>query len=349
MMAPGVSHEVSMAKAGVGDWVVRPAAPQDLGALTALATALGPGMTTLPADPRVLAEKIDASLETFAGRREPSAATYLLVLEGAGREGDGLLGVAAVYPSVGHPYGFFSYKVSQLVRRSRKLGVQARIELLTLSNDYTGATEVGSLAVLPALRGTGAGRFLARSRYMLIGAFPDRFAPRVMAEMRGWQDEAGRSPFWDAVGARFFDMEFDAADRLSAVEGAEFIADLMPTHPVYTALLSPSAQASIGRPHRASAPAMAMLLAEDFRYEGNVDVFDAGPQVHAERDRIRTVAESFVAPAAAAGRGAPLLVSNRDLAGFRVTQVAGDLDDAARRRLGVGPADQVRCAPDAPR
>jgi arginine N-succinyltransferase len=304
-------------------------------------------MTTLPADQRVLAEKIDGSIETFAGRRKPSAAQYLLVLEDITRAG--LLGVAAVYPSVGHPYGFFSYKVSTLVRRSRKLGVQARIEILTLSNDYTGATEVGSLAVLPTLRGTGAGRFLARSRYMLIGAFPDRFASRVMAEMRGWQDEAGRSPFWDAVGARFFDMEFDAADRLSAVEGAEFIADLMPTHPVYTALLSPEARQAIGKPHRASAPAMAMLLEEDFRYEGNVDVFDAGPQVHAERDRIRTVAESFVAPAASAGRGGPMLVSNQDLAGFRVTPVAGDLDDAARRRLGVSRADQVRCSPDAAR
>ena len=332
-----------MARGGDGEWVVRPAAPQDVGALTALATALGPGMTTLPADERALGEKIEGSLETFAGRREPAAAQYLLVLEDGSRAG--LLGVAAVYPSVGHPYGFFSYKVVQLVRRSRTLGVTAQLEVLTLSNDYTGATEVGSLAVLPALRGTGAGRFLARSLYMLIGAFPERFAPRVMAEMRGWQDDAGRSPFWDAVGARFFDMEFPAADRLSAVDGAEFIADLMPTHPIYTALLSPEARGCIGKPHRASAPAMAMLLAENFRYEGNVDVFDAGPQVHAERDRIRTVAESFVAPAASAGRPGPLLVSNRDLAGFRVTPVRGDLDDAARRRLGVSRADLVRCSP----
>jgi arginine N-succinyltransferase len=334
-----------MAKASVGEWVVRPAALRDLDALTGLARALGPGMTTLPADQKVLGEKIEGSMETFAGRREPPAAQYLLVLEDASR--GGLLGVAAVYPSVGHPYGFFSYKVSTLVRRSRKLGVQARIELLTLSNDYTGATEVGSLAVLPALRGTGAGRFLARSRYMLIGAFPDRFAPRVMAELRGWQDEAGRSPFWDAVGARFFDMEFDAADRLSAVDGAEFIADLMPTHPVYTALLSPEARQSIGRPHRASAPAMAMLLAEHFRYEGNVDVFDAGPQVHAERDGIRTVAESFVAPAASAEAPGPLLVSNQDLAGFRVTPAPTGRDDAARGRRGGSRADQVRCSPDA--
>lgn len=335
-----------MAKAHAGDWLVRPVAPQDLGVLTELATALGPGMTTLPADQKVLGEKIESSVETFAGKREPSAAQYLLVLEDV--TGGGILGVAAVYPSIGHPYGFFSYKVSQLVRRSRKLGVGAKIELLTLANDYSGATEVGSLAVLPSLRGTGAGRLLARSRYMLIGAFPDRFAPRVMAEMRGWQDDAGRSPFWDAVGARFFDMEFDAADRMSAVDGAEFIADLMPTHPIYTALLSPEARKAIGKPHKASAPAMAMLLAEDFRYEGNVDVFDAGPQVHAERDHIRTIMQSFVAPAADAGRPGPLLVSNRDLQGFRVTPVPSGLDDAARKRLGVAPGDQVRCSPDSP-
>jgi arginine N-succinyltransferase len=170
-----------------------------------------------------------------------------------------------------------------------------------------------------------------------------------MAEMRGWQDDAGRSPFWDAVGARFFDMEFDAADRLSAVDGAEFIADLMPTHPIYTALLSPEARRCIGKPHQASAPAMAMLLDENFRYEGNVDVFDAGPQVHAERERIRTVAASFTVPATSAGRPGPLLVSNQDLAGFRVTMVTGELDDDARRRLGVARADQVRCSPDAAR
>ena len=108
-----------MATGGDGAWVVRPAAPQDVDALTALATALGPGMTTLPADRKVLGEKIDGSVDTFAGRREPSAAQYLLVLEDTSAAG--LLGVAAVYPSIGHPYGFFSYKVSQLVRRSRTL------------------------------------------------------------------------------------------------------------------------------------------------------------------------------------------------------------------------------------
>jgi hypothetical protein len=41
MMAPVLHDEVPMARSGVGEWVVRPAAPQDVEALTALATARG--------------------------------------------------------------------------------------------------------------------------------------------------------------------------------------------------------------------------------------------------------------------------------------------------------------------
>ena len=38
-----------------------------------------------------------------------------------------------------------------------------------------------------------------------------------MAEMRGWQDENGRSPFWDHLGSKFFGLRFESADHLSAV------------------------------------------------------------------------------------------------------------------------------------
>jgi hypothetical protein len=113
-----------------------------------------------------------------------------------------------------------------------------------------------------------------------------------MAEMRGWQDADGSRPFWNAVGARFFGMEFEEADRLSAVQGAGFIADLMPKQSIYTALLSEAARAAIVRVHAVSARAMVMLMDEDFRYEALVDVFDGGPQVHALRDEIRTVRQN---------------------------------------------------------
>jgi hypothetical protein len=198
---------------------------------------------------------------------------------------------------------------------------------------------------------------MARARYMLIASFPHLFAETVIAEMRGWQDENSRSPFWDAIGARFFDLPFEEADRLSALEGAGFIAELMPKYPIYTALLPDAARTAIGKPHHESAKAMAMLLAEDFRYDGHVDVFDGGPQIHIARDKIRTVTDSRPARVAKNGPArpaVPLLLSNTLLTHFRVIETEGCaengtviLDDQMRRILDVQSGDTVRVAPGA--
>jgi arginine N-succinyltransferase len=331
--------------------VVRPVAARDLPQMTTLIRALGSGMTTMPGDPGALAAKIDRSEQSFAGHAK-SDLQYVLVLEDdQGR----LLGTSAVYPRIGDTHGFFSYKLTRLVQRSQLLARRTDLELLTLNNDYTGATEVGSLAVAPSQRGNGAGRLMARARYMLIASFPHLFAETVIAEMRGWQDENSRSPFWDAVGARFFDLPFEEADRLSAVEGVGFIAELMPKHPIYTALLPDTARAVIGKPHAESAKAMAMLLAEGFRYDGHVDVFDGGPQIHIARDNIRTVMDSRPLRIAGNGRqrpAVPLLLANTRLEDFRVVESEGSLEDGAaivsdqtRRALGVQAGDMVRAAP----
>lgn len=331
------------------DWVIRPARIDDVGSLVDLARALGPGMTTFPAHAETIAAKVAHSVATFADRPCEDR-QYILVLED--RASGRVLGLSGIYPHIGEAHGFFSYKLTRLVQRSVGLGRRFEIELLTLSNDYTGATEIGTLAVLPELRGTSAGRFLARARYMLIGAFPDRFSDRVMAEMRGWQDADGRSPFWDAIGSRFFDMDFEEADRLSAIDGAGFIADLMPKQPIYTALLPDAARAAIGRAHEVSARAMSMLMAEDFRYEAHVDVFDGGPQVHARRDSIRTIQDTQLCTVSAGAGNAPLLVSNRDLANFRVVDGNGAIDGDrvtlsadALAALEASPGEMLRAAP----
>lgn len=336
------------------NWIVRPVRRGEGDALYRLALAMGPGMTTFPADRDALEEKIVASVESFEESRPRLDAQYLLVLEELG-SGE-LLGTAALYSSVGQRFGFFSYKRLRLVQRSQALGVGCDVELLTLANDYTGTTEVGTLAIRPDLKGTGAGRLLARSRYMLIATRPDLFAPIVMAEMRGWQDERGASPFWDAVGAHFFNMDFPTADRVSAVRGADFIAELIPKHPIYIDLLPETARAVIGKPHRSSAPAMAMLASEGFRHEGYVDVFDAGPQVHVDRDSIATVRNSRLAsPVRRASPAAPAsdyLVSTDSLAGFRVAHArafhrdgAIALETATTAALALSGTEVVRICP----
>lgn len=336
-------------------WLVRPVRAGDGDGLYRLATALGHGMTTFPADRDALEEKIAASIESFEERRPRLDGHYLLVLEDL-NDGE-LLGTAAVYSNVGAPFGFFSYKRIRQVQRSRALDMGCDVELLTLANDYTGTTEVGSLAVRPELKGTGAGRLLARSRYLLIATRPELFAPIVMAEMRGWQDERGCSPFWDAVGAHFFGMDFPAADRLSALRGSDFISELLPKHPIYIDLLPDLARAVIGKPHESSAPAMALLRREGFRFEGYVDVFDAGPQMHVERDSIATVRNSRIAtlasrPPGAAASAGDYLVSVDSLARFRVAPARAllhdselMLDDATIAALDLSPKDAVRACP----
>ena len=57
-------------------------------------------------------------------------------------------------------------------------------------------------------------------------------ADRLLAELRGVIDERGGSPFWDGVAGRFFGMSFQEADYFNAINGNQFIADLMPKHPV---------------------------------------------------------------------------------------------------------------------
>lgn len=308
-------------------WIVRPITLNDLGELVSLAEALGPGMTTMPADRNALAQKVERSVASFGGR-ECASREYVLVLEDT--ESGALLGTAAVYPNVGQPHGFFSYRITSVVHHSREFGISSVPRVLHLANDYTGATEVGTLAVRPGLRGSGAGRLLAQSRYMLLASFPDLFKGRVMAEMRGWQDALGRNPFWEAVGQHFFKMSFDEADKLSATHGAEFIADLLPKYPLYVDLLPRGARETLGRPHEASRPAMSMLLGEGFSFNGLVDVFDAGPQVDADCAEIRTVAVSSHIQAVdlqdALGPVASTLAAVRNLEQFRVARLEGAAD-----------------------
>src|SRR3546814_13187641 len=83
-------------------------------------------------------------------------------------------------------------------------------------------------------------------------------------------------------------MSFQEADSFNALHGNQFIADLMPKHPIYTALLRDDARAAIGQVHDSGKPALAMLEAEGFRYDGYIDIFDGGPagSIRSEERRV---------------------------------------------------------------
>ena len=169
------------------------------------------------------------------------------------------------------------------------MNIRSEYQVLSLVNDNQGRTEICTLFLEPQYRKNNNGLLLSKARFLFMAQHPNRFAPTVIAEMRGISDEKGQSPFWENVGFHFFHMPFAEADRLTLATNKQFIADLMPRNPIYVKLLSSEAQAAIGKPHQSTVPAMTILLKEGFRYNNYIDIFDAGPTIEAPITEIKTI------------------------------------------------------------
>jgi arginine N-succinyltransferase len=273
-------------------WFVRPAMLDDLDAVHELSGQTGPGFTNLPNDRDALRQRLERSERSFEAALDdgPQDELYMFVLQN-GHSGR-IAGTALIFSSVGTKKPFYSYKITRLSQYSRQLDRIVTTNVLNLVNDFAGASEVGGLFLMPDLRRSGLGVLLARSRYLFMALHRERFGTQVLTELRGWQEPDGVSPFWEGLTKRFFNLEFAEADRFHALNGNQFIADLMPKYPIYTILLPAEAQDAIGRPHAAGAAAMRLLEAEGFRNDGYVDLFDAGPTLQADVAALRAVRES---------------------------------------------------------
>lgn len=265
--------------------VIRPVKKQDIDDVSALADLAGAGMTSLPQDRQALSRNIETAVEAFERGCSESSDYFLMVLEDL--EKNKVVGTAAVSARTGTRQAFYAYRLMSVTHYSHSLSREIRSNLLHLTNDYTDFSEMGTLFLHPDYRGNG--HWLSRSRYMLLALFPDRFAEHVIAELRGWLDEDGASPFWNAIGEKFFAMDYAEADRLCGVGSNQFITELMPKYPIYTNLLPETAVDVIGKPHKATRRAMELLLEEGFEYENVVDVFDGGPVVKAKVEKLRSV------------------------------------------------------------
>ncbi|HEY0412379.1 MAG TPA: arginine N-succinyltransferase [Allosphingosinicella sp.] len=270
---------------------VRPARNDDFQAIYEMAKLTGGGFTNLPPDRGALVDKIIRSEKSLASSdEEPGDDLFLFVLENV--DAGQIRGTCQIFGMVGVETPFYSYRIGTLTQTSQALGKTFRAEMLNLTTDLEGSSEVGGLFLHPGERAGGLGLLLARSRYLFIKLHRARFGKRVIAELRGVIDEGGGSPFWDAIAGRFFSMNFQEADEFNAAHGTQFIADLMPKTPIYTAMLPETGRAVMGLPHPSGRAAMKMLEREGFHYDCYIDIFDGGPTMIAATDQIRTVRES---------------------------------------------------------
>jgi len=272
-------------------FLIRPANMGDLQPIYEMAKRTGGGFTNLPPDKKALFAKLERSAAGFDRVGDEVADDlYVFVLQNT-LTGE-VRGTCQIFGNVGQKLPFYSYRIGTLTQHSVELERTFRADILNLSTDLEGATEVGGLFLHPGERAGGLGMLIARSRYLFIRNHRQRFADRTIAELRGVIDEAGGSPFWDGVAGRFFGMSFQEADEFNAKFGNQFIADLMPKHPVYIAMLPESAKTVIGVPHPSGRAAMRMLENEGFAWENYIDIFDGGPTMTARTDQIRSIREA---------------------------------------------------------
>jgi arginine N-succinyltransferase len=331
--------------------IIRPIRSDDFAALKELAQAAGPGFTSLALGEAALKDRLENSIASFAADlAAPGGEVYLMMLADA--DTGKVEGVGGIKAQVGVRVPFFSFRCTTLAQCSSAVDRRFDMDALIAVNEVAGATEVGTLFVNPGARGGGAGRLIAKSRYLLMAAAPQRFGAQVIAELRGVVDAKGNSPFWEAVGRPFFRMDFNDADRLSAMDN-QFISDLLPTHPIYLDLLPEAARAVVGVAHPEGEAARKLLEAEGFRHRGLIDVFDAGPLMTALKERIRTFRKSrrvkvrLGAPAKTPPVDA--VVATERLPDYRAANAklaldggSARLDDDVARALDVTSGDTVR-------
>ena len=336
--------------------LIRTARPDDLPSLLKLSALLPPGMTSMPFDKNTWEKKLALVAESLedSGRKD-SESVYLLVLEDP--EIGQIVGTAGIVAGVGLTRPFYNYKISKESKYSESLDIRVNSNLLNLVNNFTGETELISLFLMPEYRKNNIGQFLSRCRYMFMNDFPDRFSDIVFAEIRGWLNENEQSPFWQNLGEKFFNLPFARADFISAVNGSQFISDLMPRFPVYLELLDQEAVEVIGKSHEDSIAARKLLEREGFSYQGTVDIFDAGPGMEWERSNIasiknaRTAAVSSLVSQQSDSEAALCIVSNRQLTDYRLIlakvsrsngeEVSVLEEDAAALGVSIGAQIQI--------
>lgn len=336
---------------------LRPATLADHDAVLALAHKAGFGMTSLPPDAEVLRDKIEASVASFAGTHpKPGQEIFFFVLEDTENAGH-IAGTCGIKAGVGLSQPFYSYKITTITQVSSQLDIFSRQQMLQVTNDLTGTTEIGSLFLEPSYRRDRIGKMMSLSRFMFIAAFPALFAEQVIAEMRGIHDHEGNSPFYNALPKKFFQMPFPKADYINATQGNQFINDLMPKYPIYLNLLTRAAREVVGQVNAASEPAKALLERQGFKYAHYIDIFDGGPTLSAERDQIDVVKHSqqaIVSEVEELPEGTPkFMVTNDHFATFRCA--AGRMvatNDASvhitprlAKRVNVTVGDRIRYYP----
>jgi arginine N-succinyltransferase len=337
-------------------YVVRPVELADVDALETLAAVMTPGVHTLPRTRETIAAFIERSIASFAAQVDiPSEESYLFVLENTA-SGE-VVGTAAVHASAGSNGTYFAFRNDVIQQVSRDLNISHSVHALTLCSELTACSQLAGFHLRDQQHAGLEAALLSRARLLFAVLAPHRFGDRFFVPLAGVTDGDGQSPFWNALGRKFFKMDFLDAERvIGGSRNRTIIVELMPHYPVYVPLLPGDAQAAMGQIHPSGQLAFNLLTQEGFEADEYVDIFDGGPILAAhklslrsfcgsQRRRVETAPEGLVdnavtyAVATNAERFRAITVSCLPCD----TSDAVCLPLAAQQALGVAPGDSVIC------
>lgn len=247
----------------------------------------------LPADPDIIAAKIQRSRRSFLGEApSPREREFMFVLVDS--ETGNVIGTSSVISCIswpGKPSVFF--QVRKREHYSEDLQTGAVHVTLQIGTDESGASEIGGLILGPSYRGhkDKLGALLSLIRFHYIGLHREWFSDRITAEMMAPLTPDSRNTLWEYLGRRFINLSYAEADRFCQYS-KEFMTSLLPKSEIYVSLLPPEARNLIGKVGRETVPARRMLESLGFEHKGQVDPFDGGPYLEASRDDILLVKQT---------------------------------------------------------
>ncbi len=248
----------------------------------------------LPPDKEKIRKRIIKSIDAFD---KPSKNLwendYVFVLEDI--DHNKIIGTSMVHAQHGteeHPH--FYLKVGKEKKYSSTVDKYFIHGTLKLGIDTDGPTEIGGLVLDPSYRGHSQklGKQISFVRFLYMALHPERFKNKVHSELLPPLDENGNSILWDAIGRKFFHMDYMDADELSRVN-KEFILNLFPSENIYQTLLGLDAQRIVGQVGPETKPVKKMLEAIGFKYMEEVDPFDGGPHYRCPFKEILPIKNSF--------------------------------------------------------
>lgn len=246
-------------------------------------------LLNLPADKKVISQKIERSIASFNGDIAKEESTFVFVAEDLEQQWVcGSSQLVAKHGTVGEPS--YSFQVLKKERFSQALGVGFIHQILRLKINEDGPTEVGGLVVDGSYRSRPekVGKTTSLARFLYIAMNRDKFEQELYSQMAPPLTDEGRSEFWEALGRRFTGMPYKEADLLSQ-QNREFIRSLFPEEDIYLCLLDSKARLVMGKVAHETQPALHLLEGIGFKYNNEVDPFDGGPHLSCRTEDVRLI------------------------------------------------------------